>query len=121
LTKDYKQKTKDHTAISLTRKSDLEQYILEGRSLAEKMFGFDTPLKVDEENKTEAGHYDFRSDTAYVHVKFFQKMNKKYADIDLKKLVEHTVCHEIGHAFDARQFALRGIFPYVVKIGRAHV
>jgi len=116
LTKDYKQKAEDHNAISLTRKSDLEQYILEGRSLAKKMFGFDTPLKVDEENKTEAGHYDFRSDTAYVHPKFFQNMNKKYANIDLKKLVEHTVCHEIGHAFDARQFALRGIFPYVVKI-----
>lgn len=103
--------------VLLTQTGDsYESFILEGKELTKKIFDLDIEIGKDCQNETEAGHYEFMTDIGYLHCKFCEMFIGKYRNADLKRLIEHTVCHEIGHAFDARCFAKSGIFPFVTKI-----
>lgn len=100
---------------------NFETFILEGKELGRKIFDADILFKLDYQDEKTAGRYDFNNDVGYLHQRFFELLCKQYKNVDLEKLVKHTVCHEIGHASDARNFARSGIFPYIVKISNRSI
>jgi hypothetical protein len=95
------------------------------QQIGEKIFGIQIPVLLEGDFNAydltqqayigTLGRYDFQNDIVRIYAKQIRSFCRKY-NMDFESSFVHHVCHELGHAKEARLFEDSGIFPYRFNI-----
>jgi len=100
--------------------SKLWTKILSAKTMGERIFGIKSTLLLEKKPLSDLllptytetlGKYDFVNDIIQIYYKRIESHCEKL-HIDADSVLLNTICHEIGHAKEARLFEKENLFPY---------
>jgi len=95
----------------------LNNLIKEAEEKAISIFDIKIPLTINEEEfhsvSEPLGEYNYYEDNIAIYINKIQYLTKKY-ELNIEKMINYSVCHEYGHAKQARIFEEQQFFPIMI-------